>query len=77
MHEADKLAQTILATAQSVADLTHRDPRTVKRDEKPVAILQTPQGQRPLYSFDCQGKPTREALLAQDLLEAAERNSKD
>jgi hypothetical protein len=62
MHEADKLASTILATAQSVADLTHRDPRTVKRDEKPIAYLQTPHGQKALYA------------LTQDLLEAAERN---
>ena len=62
MHEADKLAQTILATAQSIADLTNRDPRTIKREEKPVAILQTPQGQKALYA------------LTQDLLEAAERN---
>jgi len=65
MHEADKLASTILATAQSVADLTNRDPRTVKRDEKPVAFLQTPQGQKALYA------------LTQNLLDAATRNSQN
>jgi hypothetical protein len=63
MHEADKPAQTILAPAQRVADLTKRDPRTLKRDEKPVAHLQTPHAQKALYA------------LTQDLLDAAKRNS--
>jgi hypothetical protein len=63
MHKADELAQTILATAQSIADLTNRDPRTVKRDEKPIAYLQTPHGQKALYQ------------LTQNLLEAAQKHS--
>lgn len=41
-----------LATAQTLADLTKRDPRTVKRDETPVAYLQTPSGKtKALYAL--------------------------
>jgi hypothetical protein len=65
MHAADKLADLILASAQTVADLSNKDPRTVKRNEQPFAYLQTPHGQKALYQ------------LTQDLLDAAELNSKD
>jgi hypothetical protein len=63
MHAADELATLILASAQTVADLAGKDPRTIKRDEKPVAYLQTPHGQKALYQ------------LTQDLLDAAAKHS--
>jgi hypothetical protein len=63
MHPVDQLADLILASAQTVADLSKKDPRTVKRDEKPVAYLQTPHGQKALYQ------------LTQDLLDAAAKHS--
>ena len=63
-HEiADSLGSQVLATAQTVADLAGKDPRTVKRDETPVAFVATPKGVKALYA------------LSADLLEIAKRNA--
>lgn len=56
-----------LATAQTIADLTGSDPRTVAKRVQPVAILHTPNGERPLYAFT---KRERVEALAKSLGEA-------
>ena len=60
---AEQLAGQILASAQTVADLKGSDPRTVKKNETPIAYLQTPNGVKSLYA------------LSNDLLEIAKRNA--
>jgi hypothetical protein len=46
------MAEPTYVTADTVARLLNRDPRTIRKQHEPVAWLETPQGPRkPLYDL--------------------------